>query len=506
VPIESQRSAHVDPETASAAGLSPQEALPGLATAFDEEAMKEHLQVALFGADRPRYSVERCTPTRPLYIPGECCVLRYRFQARSGTSGTVLEPIVMGRVFPNRSTCAAYMSNKLAPLAARMRNRPEVAAFAAPAAMIDALNMVVHVWPIDGELPTLVDATDPRRMIDVFRETLPDALKQPFVVEDCQIELVSYRRRQRCVLRYSIAGKTAGSDEVRRLIVYGKVTASGDETLKGRMIDALRDRIRHPAAHYRFTLPRSFGSRPDLHLSLLEALPGEALIGRALRARVRGKPAHDALPLEDMVATCGYVAAMLHASGVALGRPRTLDDELAGLLPQVAMVRQFVPSFGERVQSWLERIAALAEQSAPLKLCLSHGDFKHEQLLFDGARSGLVDFDAICQAEPALDLGKFLAHLRVEAERIQRRASVSSPVGDELAERFLRAYVSAAGGEVEDERRLRFRTMLYEAIALLRLALISQLDLDEPGLGVTTALLEERISAAGDQHVTRGRT
>jgi hypothetical protein len=488
-------------------GVSPQEALPGLATAMDEEAMKGYVQTALFGTDRTSYTVERCTPTRPLYIPGESCLLRYRFQARNSTSGEVLGPIVMGRVFPNRSTCAAYMSDTLAPLVARMRNRPEVAAFAASAAMIDALNMVVHVWPVDGELPTLVDATDPDRMVEIFRETLPETLERQFVVEDCQIELVSYRRRQRCVLRYAIAGKEAGSDDLRRLIAYGKVSGVGNETPKGLIIGALRRRILEHGVRHRFTVPRSFGWRPELQLLLLEALPGEAQFGPALKARLRGEPPPGPLPLEEMVATCGYVPAVLHASGVELGRARTLDDELAGLLDQIAMARQFTPTFGDRAQSWLERIAALAAQSMPLKLCFCHGDFKHEQLLFDGASSGLVDFDAICQAEPALDLGKFLAHLRAEARKIQMRASVSSPLGEELAEEFLRAYVSAAENRVEDERRLRLRTTLYETIALLRLALRSHQDLDETRLGMTTALLEERMSAlAAVQRVTRRRT
>jgi hypothetical protein len=488
-------------------GLLPQEALPGLATAFDEEAMKGYVQAALFGTDGPSHTVERCTPTRPLYMPGESCLLRYGFRATNGGSGEVMEAIVTGRVFPNASTCAAYMSDKLAPLAVRMRGRPEVAAFAAPAAMIDALHMVVHVWPIDGELPTLVDASDRRRMIDVFRVEFPKVLKRPFFVDSCEIELVSYRRRQRCVLRYTVGGKTAGSDDVRNPIVYGKVTASGNETLNSRMLDALRDRVGQPAGLYRFTLPRSFGARPDLQLMLLEALPGTAQIGPALKARLRGQPPPHAPPLEEMVATCGYVAAMLHRSGVELGRPRTLDDEVAGLLGQIASARQFVPTFGARAQSWLERIAALGAQSEPLKLCLSHGDFKPEQLLFDGAGSGLVDFDAMCQAEPALDLGKFLAHLRSEAQKIQRRAPAPSPLGDELAEQFLRAYVSAASAQLADERRLRRRTTLYEAIALLRLALRSQQDLDEARRDMTTAILEERISAlAADRNVNPRRT
>jgi hypothetical protein len=127
-------------------------------------------------------------------------------------------------------------------------------------------------------------------------------------------------------------------------------------------------------------------------------------------------------------------------------------------------------------------------------------------VLFDGVSSALVDFDAMCQAEPALDLGKFLAHLRGEVERIQRCASSSSSLAEELAEWFLSAYISARG-HAEDERQLRLRTTVYETIALLRLALRSQHDLDEARRDMTTAILEERISAlAADRNVNPRRT
>src|SRR5687768_3905897 len=151
--MQRQLSGHVDREAATA-GVSPFEALPGLATAFDEDRMKGHLGAALFGRDRARYSIEQDTPTRPLYIPGDSCLLRYRFRARDEKTGVVLEPFVTGRVFPDRSACASYMDEKLVPLVARMHERPETAAFVAPAAMIDELSMVVQIWPVDGEMPT----------------------------------------------------------------------------------------------------------------------------------------------------------------------------------------------------------------------------------------------------------------------------------------------------------------------------------------------------------------
>jgi Phosphotransferase enzyme family len=482
------------------AGLSPQEALPGFATALDEEAMKGYLQEALFGSDRPGYTVKRCTPKRPRYIPGECCTLRYQCEARNGASGAVVELIVRGRLFPDRGTCAAYMSEKLAPLVARIRGRPEVAAFAAPAAVIEPLNMVVHVWPIDGELPTLVEATDRGRMIEVLREALPKTLEQPFAVQDCQIELVSYRRRARCVLRYTVTGQAAGGDETRNIVVYGKVVGAGKETLASPTIHALLDQVRRRGDRYRFTLPRSLGWRPDLQLALLEASPGAPRqIRHAIKSRLRGRPPPpDAPPLEEMLAICANVAATLHTSGLNVGPVRVIDHDLARLGREIAIVRQFAPGFADRARSWLERIAALAGQSEPLPLCLNHGDFDHEQLLFNGANGALLDLDTLCQAEPAFDVGWFLGNLREDIEKLRRSASVSSTLAEELAEelaeRFLRAYVTAAGDQLEDGEHLRARTTLYEAIALLRLAVRGQHDFNEIRRDIATTLLEERMS------------
>ena len=93
-----------------------QQELPGVATAFDESSMRGHLQAALFGAARPGFTVERCTPNKPLYVPGECCTVQYEFEARDSASGALQARTVVGRVFPDAASCAGYMSDKLTPL------------------------------------------------------------------------------------------------------------------------------------------------------------------------------------------------------------------------------------------------------------------------------------------------------------------------------------------------------------------------------------------------------
>jgi hypothetical protein len=491
----------IEPHRPDTVGPSPLDVLPGLATALDGEAMRGRLESALFGPDRPSHTIDRCTPARPLYVPGRYGVVRYPIRATSRSSGTLVEPVVTGRVYPDQPTAADYMREEVAPLVARVRDRPDMSAFTVPAATIDDLNMVVQVWPIDGELPTLVDATDPVRMVEVFRDTLRDALGQPFEVEDCRVELVSYRRRGRCVLRYTLTRAMIRGDVISPLIVYGKVTPTGDASLKGRTVEALRTHVLRADPAHRFTVPRFLGSSPDLNLSLLEAVPGEARIGPALKAHLRGKLARDGPPLEEMVATGARVAAVVHGSGVDLGPARTLDRELTGLRREIATVEGFAHDFAARARSCLDRIARLGEASAPLALCLAHGDFKPEQLLFNGDGPGLVDFDELCQAEAALDLGKFVALLRWDAEKIQRDRPRSSKLAERLVERFLDAYVGAADRPV-DGTGLRRRTRLYEAIALLRLAVRSQLDLDDARAEMLAALLERRMDAA-ERHVSR---
>jgi len=461
--------------------------LPGIATAFHEAAMRAHLQSALFGGSAAGLSVEACAPDKPLYVPGECCTVQYEVEARDASTGAALEAIVVGRVFPDRVACAEYMSRKLTPLLERARGRADLARFANLAAVIEPLDMIVHVWPIDGEMPTLVDATDPRRMVEVFRETLSS-----LIVESCEIERVSYRRRQRCVLRYTVRVRAADGGEPRTLVFYGKLTPYGEQALDGPNIERLREHLKR-LGDRAFTVPRSLGWRQDLRLALLEAVPGEAKVGTAIRARLRGLPPSDAPPLEEMLATCARVAATLHSSGLGLGAERTIEHRLDDLRNEIAITRQFSPEYADRAQMWLDRVAAHARRTPALPHCLCHGDFKYAQLLFDRTGLGMVDLDRLCQAEPALDLGQFLAYLRTQIQKSQKRASEPSNLDDELAEHFFRAYLAAMGGRVEDERRLRERTALHEIASLMRVALHSSQKFKEARLDSTTLLIERRI-------------
>ncbi|MBK9714890.1 MAG: ATP-binding cassette domain-containing protein [Kouleothrix sp.] len=473
-----------------------QSELPGLRGAFDSAAMREQIQSVLFGKARPGYTVERCEVDQATYLPGEGCAIRYEITFKDRASQQVLRQLVVGTVFPTQLACALFMRDKLAPLVELMRGRPEVAAFAAPAAMIEPLNMALYVFPVDGELPTLIGATDPQQMREVLSEMLPQVLDNTFAIEKCDVELIDYARRYRAVLRYGLTVRRPGGSRTERQVVYGKVFASTIGALSGPATTALRERLLNAPGGYTFHVPRVLGWRPDMQLALLEEIPGRPLISDLLKARLKGQATEpDAVSLREMVDSCARIAAAIHSSGIKLGRRRTLDDELAALRQSLVDVQRISPELGAQVERWLEQISAYAEQSDALNLGFCHGDYTYTQVLFEGQQAGLVDFDSVCQAEPALDLGHFLAYLRVAGFKAQQVAGAdSSGLIGELSDRFLNTYLVAVGGRVEDVDRLRIRVAVYQMVSLLRRALRSWQKFKGSRLENAIALIEEEMA------------
>ncbi|HEV8653599.1 MAG TPA: phosphotransferase [Actinomycetes bacterium] len=460
--------------------------LPGLRTALDGDAIRGHLEAVL----HPRPAIACSTPGQATYL-GDCCVVRYRLDLEGDPPSAVL---VTGRLFADREACARYVEERLAPLAESVRGREELDPFTTPVGIVEPLRMAVQVFPVDGELPTLVDATDRRRMLGVLGGALPATGEDGLAVEDCQVELGHYGRQHRCVLRYHVDARTAGDGGRRRVLVYGKVAGDGRGALAEPVTGALR-RLLAEQDGYRFGVPRCYGFLPDLQLALFEAIPGVPRVAQLLKARIqdgtsRGTPG--GLTLEESVESCARIAATLHTSRIGLGRARTFGDEAAGLRSGFSLVRRVSPRLGERLDAWLDLAEERAAASGPLPPGFAHGDFSYTQLIFDGRRSGLVDFDTVCQAEPALDLGQFLAYLAVAARKARTPdgPGPGASLAGQLGARFLDAYAEAAGA---DRAELLDRAAVYEMVSLLRLAFHSWQKLKRSRLEHVVDVLDERV-------------
>jgi len=463
-------------------------AYPGLRAARDAGGMRERLQAALVGPRAGGGSVARCAVAQAICDPPGTCLVRYEIELGGPAPGAPAH-LVTVRFFPTAAAADRYLRERLRPLAERVGGRPELRALATPAAVLPDIRATAAVFPVDPDLPTLVDATDDARVTRALAREAP----VPLAVARCDVSRGHYGRRHRCVLRYELDGDGAGSGSGRRTL-YGKVAADDRGARALRVMAALRAMPRVEGGHAP-AIPEPLLYSPAMRLLVLEELPGAPVVGRLLRMRIRREPAREpgALGLEQAVEACAHAAAYLHASPVEPGPPRTAAGELAELAAGVDAMRPVAPELA----SWLEaRLGTVEDRlagSSRLAHRLSHGDFTSTQLLADGRACGLVDFDTVCHAEPALDLGQFTAHLRVACRKAERRAGASrAELADRLCERFLDVYARSTPGGPPAARRLLRRARAYELVSLLRLAIHSWQKAKTDRLGDALEVIEER--------------
>lgn len=478
--------------------------VPAFAEAFDAVGIKPALQEALLGPADGEYTIVECVPAKALYLPDHTINMQYKLKVADNSNGESIARLVNARLFRNVTACRTFLEEVLMPIASRMDGRPEIKPFARPVASIEHLNMTLSVYPIDGLIPTLVDTTDPDKIAGLLAETLPEALSGSFSIQDVHQYLAHYGRYKRCVLRYTVDGMQTETQTLQQITVYGKVDADGQGGLTEDIIFALRERLNTPELPYRFRIPRSLGYFPDLQLLLMEALPGKPFFKPLLKAwtdRNNRQTAGNESPsdeeeanLEKAIQTCALIAATLHGSDIQLGRRTTLELQVEKLKDEADVLHQVLPEIGAQVKSWIDQTVGFSQAYPAMPARFSHGDFTYTQLIFDGKNGGLVDFDTMSQAEPAQDLGHYLAYQRLNIIKDQDpRFPVAPETIEHLCAIFLDTYIETARAWIPDEALLRGRVAIYELISLIRLALHSWEKMKGSRLKQTMLLLEERI-------------
>ncbi|MFN2489614.1 MAG: phosphotransferase [Actinomycetota bacterium] len=457
----------------------------GLSRALDADEMRSRLEASLFG-ENGRHAVERCAPGK-IHLGPDDCVVRYELEVRQRASGARAHATVSGRLFGSRAACLAHMES-LQVLAAQTEGRPEIAPFEAPIALLEPLDMAVQAFPIDPDLPALVEATDGAQGVDLIRRVLPASQAGDVHVEGCDVTVAHYPRRNRCVLRYEVQGRRRDTHEPWSAVLFGKVFARGQAPDNEEVAEALRRHVMDGPAWV--TIPRFAGKAPELRLSLLEAIPGAPKVGDLVKERAGREVAKGpGVTLEEAIERCASIASRLHRSGLRAARFRSLEGELAALRRELSTLRPVSPRLCELLEGIVAQLAHAPRPNLSSSGCFSHGDYTPSQILFDGSSAGMVDLDDLCEAEPALDLGQFLAYLEVAARKVEGAAA--SGLGDRLRDTFLDGYLSVPGSSGADRSSLPARVAIYERVTLVRMAIRGWRQLKPARVALALSVLQD---------------
>jgi hypothetical protein len=370
-----------------------------------------------------------------------------------------------------------------------------------------ATDVVIRPFPDDPGLPTLHRALDPDLMRKVLGRAVPGTGGDR-AIGRCAVDVVHHPRQGRCVLRYRLSLGAGGPGELRHPVVFGKVYGDDTAGTAASALRLLRQGLANLPDHARFVVPQPLAVLPSLRLGLVEAVPGRPLLPDLVKASCApdaSSPASAPGALSSAVGTAARTAAAVHAcsaSGVPLP-VRDFTSELAATERDITLLQPVWPEVAARLRPAVTRALEVtghrqrpgASGGWPLAPVPAHGDFTPGQVLLDGpGRAGIVDVDTLCVAEPALDVGRFLAYLHVTGIR---RSQGAWSVLEDMTARFLESYLEArppsGGGTVSaaGSRRLFLeRTAAFHALALGRIGASACRQLKDARLAAVVDVLD----------------
>jgi hypothetical protein len=333
--------------------------------------------------------------------------------------------------------------------------------------VIPSLGMRVYRFPNDPTLPSLTKALDSQTVSAALAEALPEFQASAARILRCDVKLLRFRPERRCTVRLNVWLREKESGAIYNRVLYGKIYHDLEKAghVYQQML-SLSSSISAKDGRILFATASAF--LPDLAMVLqepMEGVPLDSLISCDTEAC-------DPRGVAGTVAAASALAAF-HTNGLTAGKPRSINSELARFKKRGARIGQVDPGLGSDIIKLADALSAWLDslEQWGATTCLVHGDCKPAQFLIKDQQVALLDFDHCGMADPAVDVGTYLATLQqMKVRETIKNRGQPAPCASwlpGLKRQFLEAYCSASGYPPEFWHRAAW----YEAAALLRKAI-----------------------------------
>lgn len=341
----------------------------------------------------------------------------------------------------------------------------------------------IQTYPYEDDpaLPGLTTALDGQKMAATLNAILPECVAGEARVLRCGVTPLRYRLGKRCTLRFDLRLRDNATGAIRRRTLYGKLYHT---IRKAQAVYAEMGALAHASALQaaKVEVAHAVAFAPSLPMVFQSPVQGAPLDLLLHQPKRRDHIAHP--HAVGAIRSAAAALAALHQVAISTDRERPVAEELLRFQQRTARVSAVNPTMGAAFQAlaaalpvWLDQLPVWGTEES-----LVHGDCKPSQFLVNGEpqkgatfQIALLDFDHCGIADPAADVGNFLATLRQEGAKQalrQRNAAAVARYQQWLAmleEQFLKAYLAAR----PCHPAFRQRALWYQAVALLRKALRS---------------------------------
>jgi aminoglycoside phosphotransferase (APT) family kinase protein len=411
-------------------------ALPGLHVALDAESVMEMLSLALPEcAAGMRLLDVRVSDVQ--YAPGSMAHVLWKLRVHDPVTGLKGRQLVCIRVLRRDEAPPAEPVDLVRRYAER-RARPGIeraTPLRTPWLYLPGAHLVMHAFPLDPLLPTLLDVTDPA----VIRDALHTAWQpRGLRVRSVHAETLSYTPEARAALRMRVVAedKLTGMPEVRRLVGKLHVSRAPDRLFAGHWA------VWRGAGGRGVAPPAGYVSQAQL--SLQEFVDGRRLSDLAGTGSFLG-----------LTRRAAHAIARVHALTLPVLATRRVEKEMAVVERWIGILSRLRPQHAARLEQLGRRLRRELAERMRISSTI-HADFHLANILTADGGVTIIDWDQAAHGDPMVDIGRVLASLRVSSLRVHGRLDGFA----DIEAGFLDAYLQRTG---EDERRAR----LFEAVSLL---------------------------------------
>ena len=355
-------------------------------------------------------------------------------------------------------------------------NAPETLAHSA------ALEMQIYPFEHDPALPSLTTVLDGPRMANILNKILPECVVGETRILRCQVTALRYRLGKRCTLRFELRLRDGASGVIRKRTLYGKLYHSAAKAQA--VYEEMQKLAASPALRAgKVEMAQAVAFIPELPMVLqapVAGLPLDMLLSQPKRTALADHPR-----VVEGIRRAAAALAALHQVAAISTRVRAVGPELERFQRRSAQIMPIAPTVGAGLNelacalpAWLDRLSDWGAETSVV-----HGDCKPSQFFVtpgeqdasDASQVALLDFDHCGMADPAADVGNFLATLRqlgVQQALTQREPTQGAAQQQRLhslEEQFLAEYLATRACHPDFHRRATW----YQAVALLRKALRS---------------------------------
>jgi Ser/Thr protein kinase RdoA (MazF antagonist) len=332
----------------------------------------------------------------------------------------------------------------------------------------------------DQQMPFLPQALSPSHMQSLLADNLPRLPGFSAQILLQAIRVTRHKPGRRCVVEYDVQMQPPGTLPETFTLV-GKIHARNLKRSVFKVLESLWMAGFRADSQDGISIPEPVGMIAEFHMLLQRKVAG--------RAATRLLSGAQGIELAGRLAEAAH---KIHRAGIRTHRRHTINDEMKILSERIQSVAQAKPEWSDRMARLSAGCYRLASAIPDAPVCGIHRDFYPDQVLVDGARLYLLDFDLYCAGDPALDIGNFVGH--IQEFSLRKTGSASSLADREAAviERYIELNASIRGAA-----DLRRAVSIYTTLTLARhISISSQFPARQPFTGELLELCEQRLGLA----------